>query len=258
MNEIVTIIIIEDELHNLRLLEGMIKNIRPAWEIVQTFESVKESVNWLRNNPHPELFFMDIQLADGLCFSIFDEVDITSMVIFTTAYDNYAIQAFKVNSIDYLLKPFREKDLETAIKKFEHYRNIEQSQSKQDYSDILEAIRYGKKKYRKRFLVSRGEAWFKLEVEDVAYFYSENKITTAVTFHNQNHVVDFSLENLEEELDPEMFFRANRQVIVNIEAIEKIENYFGGKLKVRLNPSFNDDLIISRLKAISFRKWVGE
>jgi DNA-binding LytR/AlgR family response regulator len=258
MNEIVRIIIIEDELHNLRLLEGMIKNVRPEWEIVQTFESVKESVNWLRNNPHPNLFFMDIQLADGLCFSIFDEVDITSMVIFTTAYDNYAIQAFKVNSIDYLLKPFREKDLEAAIEKFEHYRNIEQLQSKQDYSDILEAIRYGKKKYRKRFLISRGEAWFKLEVEDVAYFYSENKITTAVTFHKQNHVVDFSLENLEEELDPEMFFRANRQVIVNIEAIEKIENYFGGKLKVRLNPSFNDDLIISRLKAHAFRKWVGE
>lgn len=258
MNEVVRIIIVEDELHNLRLLEGMIKNIRPEWEIVQTFESVKESVNWLRNNPHPALFFMDIQLADGLCFSIFDEVDITSMVIFTTAYDNYAIQAFKVNSIDYLLKPFREKDLEAAIEKFEHYRSIEQSQSKQDYSDILEAIRYGKKKYRKRFLISRGEAWFKLEAEDVAYFYSENKITTAVTFHNQYHVVNFSLENIEEEVNPEMFFRANRQVIVNIEAIEKIENYFGGKLKVRLNPPFADDLIISRLKALAFRKWVGE
>ena len=258
MNEVVRIIIIEDELHNLRLLEGMIKNIRPEWEIVQTFESVKESVKWLRNNPHPELFFMDIQLADGLCFSIFDEVEIQSMVIFTTAYDNYAIQAFKVNSIDYLLKPFREKDLEASIEKFEHYRKLNEPGKSQDYSDILEAIRYGKKKYRKRFLVSRGDAWFKLAVGDVAFFYSENKVTTAVTFHNQNHVIDFTLESLEEELDPEIFFRANRQVIVNIEAIEKIENYFGGKLKVRLNPPFPDDLIISRLKAMDFRKWVGE
>lgn len=252
------IIIIEDEIYNLRLLEGMIKKIRPEWLVVQTFESVKDSVNWLRKNPHPDLFFMDIQLADGLCFSIFDEVEIQSMVIFTTAYDNYAIQAFKVNSIDYLLKPFREKDLEASIEKYEHYRKINEPAGSQDYSDILEAIRYGKKKYRKRFLVSRGDAWFKLAVEDVACFYSENKITTAVTFHNQNYVIDFPLESLEEELDPEVFFRANRQVIVNIDAIVKIENYFGGKLKVRLNPPFADEIIISRLKAISFRKWVGE
>ena len=251
------IIIIEDELHNLRLLEGMIKKIRPGWEVVQTFESVKSSLKWLRENPHPDLFFMDIQLADGLCFSIFDEVEIQSMVIFTTAYDNYAVQAFKVNSIDYLLKPFREKDLEAAIKKFEHFRTVAGPAGNHDYSDILSAIRYGEKKYRKRFLVSRGAAWFKLAVEDVAYFFSETRITTAVTFHNQNHVVGFPLENLEEELDPEVFFRANRQVIVNIDAIEKIENYFGGKLKVRLNPPFEDEVIVSRLKAFDFKEWVG-
>ena len=118
------IIIIEDEVYNLRLLEGMIKKIRPEWEVVQTFESVKSSVKWLRENPHPDLFFMDIKLADGLCFSIFDEVNISGMVIFTTAYDNYAIQAFKVNSIDYLLKPFKEIDLEEAIEKFERYLEV--------------------------------------------------------------------------------------------------------------------------------------
>ena len=193
------IIIIEDELYNLRLLEGMIKKVRPDWEIVKTFESVKSSVSWLQNNAHPDLFFMDIQLADGLCFSIFDQVEITAMVIFTTAYDNYAIQAFKVNSIDYLLKPFKEKDLETAIEKFEHYTEVKQLPGKADYSDIIEAIRDGRKKYRKRFLVAKGAAWYKLAVNEVAFFFSENRVTTAVTFTNQYHVIDFSLENLDEE-----------------------------------------------------------
>jgi DNA-binding LytR/AlgR family response regulator len=259
MNQPVKIILIEDEPYNLWLLQEMIKKLRPGWEVVKTFESVKESVTWLRENQHPDLFFMDIQLADGLCFSIFDEVEIKSMVIFTTAFDNYAIQAFKVNSIDYLLKPFKEKHLEAAIEKFENFRQLaENVTSHQDYSEILEAIRHGEKKFRKRFLVSKGAAFYKLPVEDIAYFFSEARITTAVTFNRQNHVVDFSLEALEEQLNPETFFRVNRQVIVNIQSIEKIENYFGGKLKVRLNPPFENEVVVSRLKAMDFKTWVGQ
>lgn len=259
MNRKVKIVLIEDEAHNLRLLEGMINKLRPGWQVVNRFESVKTSVDWLRENQHPDLFFMDIQLADGLCFSIFDEVEVKSMVIFTTAYDNYAIQAFKVNSIDYLLKPFKEKDLEAAIEKFENFRQLsEEATSHQDYSEILEAIRRGKKKYRKRFLVSKGAAFYKLPVEDIAYFFSENRITTAVSFNRQNHIVDFSLETLEEQLDPETYFRVNRQMIVNIQSIEKIENYFGGKLKMRLNPPFEGDVVVSRLKALNFKEWVGQ
>ncbi|RIH65774.1 DNA-binding response regulator [Mariniphaga sediminis] len=258
MNQTVKIILVEDELYNLRLLEGMIKKLRPEWEIVQTFDSVKESVDWLRNNVHPDLFFMDVQLADGLCFSIFDQVEIKSMVIFTTAYDNYAIRAFKVNSIDYLLKPFKEKDLVAAIQKFENLVALSTGRvQKQDYSEILEAIRGGEKKYRKRFLISKGEAFYKLPVEDIAYFYSENRVTTAVTFNRQNHVIDFSLEALEEQLEPAEFFRANRQIIVNIHATEKIENYFGGKLKVKLNPPIEEPVIVSRLKATDFKQWMG-
>ena len=259
MNSNVKIILVEDEPYNLRLLQGMIKKLRPEWEVINTFESVKSSVEWLRDNPHPDLFFMDIQLTDGLCFSIFDQLAVKGMVIFTTAFDNYAIRAFKVNSIDYLLKPFKEKDLEAAIGKFENLRNhsidIENSR---DYTEILDAIRKGEKKYRKRFLISKGAAFYMLPVEDIAWFFSENRITTAVTFSNQNHVVDFPLETLEEELDPETFFRANRQLIVNIQAIEKIENYFSGKLKIRLNPPFDGEPIISRLKATDFKEWVGK
>lgn len=258
MNSIVKIVLIEDELYNLRLLEEMIKSLRPAWKVIQTFESVKESVSWLNSHPHPDLLFMDIQLADGLCFSIFDQVEVKSLVIFTTAYDNYAIRAFKVNSIDYLLKPFKEKDLETAIEKYENFSNHPvKIRDKQDYLEIMDAIRKGEKKYRKRFLVSKGPAYYMLPVEEIAYLFSEYRITTAVTFDNQNHVVDFTLESLEEQLNPEVFFRVNRQVIANIQAIKKIENYFGGKLKVRLNPPFNNDVVISRLKAIDFKQWAG-
>lgn len=259
MNSTVKIILIEDEPYNLRLLDEMIKKIRPGWEVANTFESVKSSVEWLRNNSHPELIFMDIQLADGLCFSIFDQVEVKSMVIFTTAYDNYAIRAFKVNSIDYLLKPFKEKNLEAAIVKFENFKKLARAEfTQQDYSEILEAIRNGEKKYRKRFLVSKGAAFYKLPVEDIAYFFSENRITTAVSFNRQNHVMDFSLEALEEQLNPETFFRANRQVMVNIQAIGKIENYFGGKLKVRLDPPFEGEVVVSRLKAMDFKEWVGK
>jgi DNA-binding LytR/AlgR family response regulator len=259
MNKKVKIILVEDEPYNLRLLQEMIKKLRPGWEVVNTFESVKESVAWLRENQHPDLFFMDIQLADGLCFSIFDQVDVKSMVIFTTAYDNYAIRAFKVNSIDYLLKPFKEKDLEAAIEKFENLRQVpDEVASNQNYTEILNAIRHGEKKYRRRFLVSKGAAFYKLPVEEIACFFSENRITTAATFNRQNHVVDFSLEALEEQLDPETFFRVNRQVIVNIQAIEKIENYFGGKLKVQINPPFEGTVVVSRLKAMDFKEWVGQ
>jgi len=259
MNRNLKIVLIEDEPYNLRMLEGMIKKLRSGWEVVENFGSVKATVDWLQNHPQPDLLFMDIQLADGLCFSIFDQIKVKSMVIFTTAYDNYAIRAFKVNSIDYLLKPFKEKDLEVAIEKFENFRTLSAAvDSNADYSEILEAIRLGEKKYRKRFLVSKGDIFYKLPVEEIAYFYSGNRINTAVTFSRQNHVVDFSLEALEEQLDPETFFRVNRQMIVNIQSIEKIENYFGGKLKVRMNPPFENEVVVSRLKAMDFKAWVGQ
>jgi DNA-binding LytR/AlgR family response regulator len=259
MSHTIKIILIEDEEYNLRLLDDMIKKIRPSWEVVNTFQSVRETVSWLLANPHPDLLFMDIQLADGLCFSVFSQVDVKSMVIFTTAYDNYALRAFKVNSIDYLLKPFKEKDLEAAIEKFENFRFLSSTgDSKHDYSEILDAVRKGEKKFRKRFLVSKGTGFFSLITNDIAYFYSESRITTAVTFSRQNHIVDFSLEALEEELDPEIFFRANRRIIVNINSIDRIENYFGGKLKVRLDSVFKQEVAVSRLKATDFKEWLGK
>jgi two-component system, LytTR family, response regulator len=253
------IIIVEDEIHNQRMLVGMINALRPEWEIVASFVSISDTVTWMKNNPEPDLVFMDIQLVDGLCFSIFEKVKVNSPVIFTTAYDEYAIQAFKVNSIDYLLKPIKEEDLEIAIKKLEDILyKLRDLSSVFDYSQIAKAIQSGEHKYRKRFLISKGSSFIKICVEDIAYFYSENKISYVVTFKNEQHVLDLTLEKIAEELDPRVFYRANRQYIITLEAMHKVEAYFGGKLIVRLIPPFKDKITISRLKATDFKHWIDQ
>ena len=252
-------IIVEDEIHNYRLLKGMVEKLRPDWYIVGWLESVKSTVVWLENNPAPDLIFMDIQLTDGISFSIFDNIQVDSMVIFTTAYDEYALQAFQVNSIDYLLKPVKLEKLEQAIEKFEHLMSPQKNNSdfKPDYHELLEAITKGEKKYRKRFLISGATSYFKLNVEDIAWFYTESRVTTAVTFKNKPYPVDLTMEKLEEQLDPEVFFRVNRSTIIHINAVQKFENHFGGKLILRLIPPFNEPITISRLKATEFKEWIG-
>lgn len=254
------IIIVEDELHNFRLLKGMVETLRPEWKIVEGFESVKDTVAWLKSNSAPDLIFMDIQLADGISFSIFDEVKVESMVIFTTAYDEYALRAFQVNSIDYLLKPIKQEKLRLAIEKFENIIQLStgSEQSRPDYSELLQVISQGEKKYRKRFLISGATSYFKLNADEIAWFYTENRVATAVTFQGKKHVVDLTIEKLEEQLDPEVFFRTNRSTIVHINAIHKFENHFGGKLVLRLLPPCNESITISRLKASEFKKWVGK
>jgi len=253
------VIIVEDEMHNYRLLKGMVEKLRPDWEILEGLESVASTVAWLENNPSPDLIFMDIQLTDGISFSIFDKVQVESMVIFTTAYDEYALRAFQVNSIDYLLKPIKLEKLEQAIEKFEKLVLPQQNlkENKPDYKELLQAITQGEKKYRKRFLISGATSFFKLDVDEVAWFYTENRVTTAVTFQGKEHIVDQTIEKLEEELDPEVFFRTNRSTIVHINSIRKFENHFGGKLILRLIHPFDQPITISRLKATEFKDWVG-
>lgn len=251
------VVIIEDELHNLRLLQGMLQTMRPDWEIAGAFESVKQSVKWLSEHTQPDLILMDIQLSDGICFSIFDQIEVKSSIIFTTAYDNYAIRAFKVNSIDYLLKPIKESELEIALQKFEK-KHKEHTPPGIDYNEMIRAIREGKKEFRKRFMITGSNKYFKLDVGEVAYFISENKITTAVTFSNEMHVIDFTLERLEEELDPDQFFRTDRKSILNIDVISRFEDFFGGKLVVKLKSPFNEKITVSRLKASAFKVWMGK
>ncbi|MCG8306850.1 MAG: LytTR family DNA-binding domain-containing protein [Cytophagales bacterium] len=248
------VIIVEDEYHNFKLLKGMIERLRPAWQILQSFEDVRGTVDWLKANPAPDLIFLDIQLSDDNCFSIFSQVEVKSMVIFTTAYDEYAMQAFKVNSIDYLLKPIKSGELEQAILKFE--RVFRQAATHPDYKKLLDEIATNKKKFRKRFLISGPTSYHKVNVADIAFFHTENRVTFAVTFKNKRHILDLTLENLEEQLDPDQFFRANRSHIINNEAIHKIENYFGSKLLVKLVPPFKETITISRLKATLFKNWL--
>lgn len=254
------VIIVEDELHNYRLLKGMVEELRPDWEIVEWFESVKSTVAWLESNTAPDLIFMDIQLTDGISFSIFDQTKVESMVIFTTAYDEYALRAFQVNSIDYILKPVKQGKLQTAIEKFEaiFHHPASSEESHPDYNEILKAITQGKKKYRKRFLISGATSYFKLNTEDIAWFSTENRVTTAFTFNGKSHIVDLTIEKLEEQLDPELFFRTNRSTMVHVNSMRKFENHFGGKLVLRLVHPFDEPITISRLKATEFKEWVGK
>ncbi len=262
----VRIIIIEDELHNSRMLTGMVDKLRPEWKIEAVLESVEESVSWLKNNLAPHLILMDIQLSDGTCFSIFDKFELSpkTQIIFTTAYDKYAIRAFKVNSVDYLLKPIKEAELEDAFEQFESHLAIDAdynplvSREKEYYAQLIGSILDGKKQYRTRFLISGAKDYKKLESKDIAYFYSSNKATFAVTFNKSEHLLDYTLEQLESELDPEIFYRANRQVIVNFDAVKKVTNASGNKLIVKVNPECDFEITVSRLKAVNFKQWMGK
>lgn len=251
--------IVEDEIPNMRMLAAMLLSLRPGWEVVARLESVRQSVAFFSTGEQPDLVLMDIQLSDGPCFSIFDQVKVRSSIIFTTAFDQYAIQAFRVNSIDYLLKPVKEIDLERALTKYETLQIQMPSQVPTfDFPAIHQSIRTGQKAYRKRFMVTAGNRYYKLDTGDIACFESENRITTAITWTGEKHVVDFSLDRLEEELDPEYFFRADRRTIIHIDLISRFEDYFGNKLIVRLKSPVNDKITVSRLKASAFKMWVGK
>ena len=252
-------VIIEDEFHNSQMLEAQIKELRPDWQIAITLDKVSSSIQWLRDNPQPDVIFMDIQLIDGICFSIFEEVKIECPIIFTTAYDEYAIKAFEVTSVDYLLMPIDEVKLAKAIEKFEKiFPHRESSIGQIDYSQIIEAIQQNNKGYRKRFLITGVDSFYKVNVEDVAYIITEEGVSQAVMFSGKSHVLNHTLEKMEEDLDPKTFYRANRKTILNIEVVNRIENFFGGKLVVQLIPPFKETITVSRLKATAFKKWFDE
>lgn len=257
----VRVVIVEDEVHNSRLLQGVMSELRPHWILEATLESVEESVAWLEANAAPDVILMDIQLSDGICFSIFDKVQLPTScrIIFTTAYNEYAIRAFKVNSVDYLLKPVENDALETAFLKYEALVTNDSIESSDvDYSQLLNSILQGKKEYRTRFLISGINAYHKVDTESIAYFYAENKLAYAVTWEKVEYTLDYNLEQIEAELNPSVFFRANRKVIVNIDSVKKIHNESGGKLQIDLEPSTNFDIVVSRLRAADFKIWMGK
>jgi len=254
-----TTIIIEDEKPAARLLQRKLEKLNLKVGVM--LHSVEEALDWFSKNEHPDLIFLDIQLSDGLSFEIFEKVNIRSAVIFTTAYDEYALRAFKLNSIDYLLKPIDEEDLELAIVKF---RSLlpKQELAVQNFGIDFEQIKKMlinpfEKNYKKRFTVKIGQHLKVISIDEVECFFSENKGTYIHTFDNRNYLIECTLELLEQELDPADFFRISRKFIIALKAIKEIVLFSNSRLKVIL-PSFKEEeVVVSREKVSDFKNWIG-
>ncbi|KRB57803.1 LytTR family DNA-binding domain-containing protein [Flavobacterium sp. Root186] len=252
-------LIIEDEKPAARLLQRKLEKLDVTVETM--LHSVEESVHWFSNNQHPDLIFLDIQLSDGLSFEIFEKIDIKSAIIFTTAYDEYALKAFKLNSIDYLLKPIDEDDLEAAVSKFKSRlpkTASETSNVQLDFEQIRQMLSNPfEKTYKKRFTVKIGQHLKVVTTEEIECFFSENKGTYIHTYDNRNYLIDSTLEILEQELDKKDFFRVSRKFIVPLQAIKEIQVYTNSRLKVILPTYKEDEVIVSREKVQDFKTWLG-
>ena len=246
------VLIIEDEKMAASRLEKLIISVSPKAEIVAKIESVKRSVEWFNSNPSPDLVFMDIQLSDGLSFEIFDFVEVNCPIIFTTAYDEYALKAFKVNSIDYLLKPIDEEDLTKALEKFNRINKTETNQIEQ----ITQVIETLSNKYKNRFLIKIGEHIKSIPADDIHYFFSRNKATYSTIEDGKNYLLDYSLDQLEDMLDPKSFFRVSRQFIVSIKGIKDIISYSNSRLKIVFKHDSELEGIVSRDRVSEFKNWL--
>lgn len=248
------ILIIEDEKHNASRLQRLLTEISHEFEIEGVLETVKESVSWLEKRAAPDVILMDIRLSDGLSFDIFDKVDVVSPVIFTTSYDEYAVRAFKVNSIDYLLKPIEKEELEVALEKVDIERK--KSVPSLELEQLLHLFREKSPVFRKRFLLPRANGYKTLTVGEIGYIFTEQKITNLVTRDGNSEILGQTLDELEDELDPDTFFRANRQFIIHIDNVGMIQNDINGKLKVVLKSDNAIEIIVSREKAPLLKKWI--
>ncbi|MEC3875330.1 LytR/AlgR family response regulator transcription factor [Chryseobacterium salviniae] len=252
MSSIKRILIIEDEEVNAQRLQRILLKIRPGYTVVTILSSIEKSVEWLSKEDGPDLIFMDIRLSDGSSFEIFNLIEVKSPVVFTTAYDEYALKAFKYNSIDYLLKPIECEELEAAIIQFEQF---EKSSTEQQtvIKNLLESFQM--KEYRTRFLLPHRDAFILLNVNEIAYFYSELGVTFSISYDGTRNIISHTLETLEQQLDPKYFFRANRQYIIHINSIVKVHNYFNSKLKLDVKQC-QEKIVVSRLKATALKQWL--
>ncbi|WP_160138141.1 LytR/AlgR family response regulator transcription factor [Chryseobacterium sp. c4a] len=247
------ILIVEDERPNADRLKRLLQKLRPHIEILSVEDSITSTVNWLENNVVPDIIMMDVRLADGLSFEIFNKHEIKSAVIFTTAYDEYAVQAFKYNSIDYLLKPIDEDELDAALKRYETFMEAVPVVG----SAIEGLLNYIQPKdYRKRFLIVHRDGYKTVLAEDILYFYTELGISKAMLNTGVVENIPQTLEELEKQLDPKFFFRANRQFIIHIDSVKQIFNHFNGKLKLELRKQPEMEVIVSREKASVFKSWM--
>jgi len=249
------VLIVEDEKPAAVRLTRLLREENPDIIICSVLESIEETLEYFAKAERPGLIFMDIQLADGLSFSIFEAIDIREPVIFTTAFDQYALKAFEVNSIDYLLKPVEPERLHKALAKFRSFMS-EGFVPPIDYATLISALKRGSVQHKERFLVRKGSKLAYLPTAEVAYFFSDSSLSFLVARNGDRHLIDFNLEKLEELLDPAKFFRINRKCILSLESIRNMEPHFNGRILVDIFPPFDEALYVSRQRAKEFRDWL--
>ncbi|UII34075.1 LytTR family DNA-binding domain-containing protein [Fulvivirga ulvae] len=252
------VLIIEDEAPAFRRLQKILEEVQSDIDIVDVLDSVEESIKWFNNHNAPDLIFMDIQLSDGVSFEIFENIKITRPVIFTTAFDEYMLKAFKVNSIDYLLKPIKKEELAQSLQKFHGMRSAFGNGEHPDLSELISRIRMDDRKYKARFLARQGEKLVSVETNNIAYFQTRHGVVHLVTQQDKKYLIDQNLDELGNHLDPDRFFRANRQFLINFSTIKTVHKYHKGKLLVELHLPTDEPLTVSSEKAGVFRGWLGE
>lgn len=248
------VLIVEDEAPAFRRLQRILEEIDQAVEIIDVFDTVKAAVEWFESGGTADLIFMDIQLADGLSFDIFRQVDVKLPVIFTTAYDEYTLKAFEVNSIDYLLKPIDIDRLKVSLSKWEELKQL--YGGARDIRQILDQIQPEGKRYRRRFLVRSRDQLIPIKIEDIAYFYTDKGIVYLKKFDGKKFAIEHPLDSIEVELDPLEFFRINRQYLSNIDSISSSYTYDKGKILIELQPKSDEPVLVSRDKASQFKRWL--
>jgi len=252
-----TLLIIEDEPEAVDRLRSLVNELLPETRVLASLDSVTASINWLKANPAPDLIFMDIQLADALSFEIFNQVDVTAPVIFTTAYNEYALRAFKVNSIDYILKPLDKGEVRAALKKLDTLKGNHVDRDKM-LESITMAMQSLTKRYKERFVLKVGEHLRSVEVDEILFFYSLEKATFAQTSDGRKHVLDFTLDQLEGVLSPEKFFRISRKYIVGLKSIHDMISHVNSRLRLVLKTSDDHDIIVARERVQEFREWLDK
>ncbi|BDD02905.1 LytR/AlgR family response regulator transcription factor [Aureibacter tunicatorum] len=247
------ILIIEDEYLTADWLEELIKSYDPEFEVVAKLMSVEESVKWLKENKHPNLIFQDIELTDGKCFEIYQQVKVNAPIVFTTAYSQYALEAFKLNSIDYIVKPYDKAEVKKVLDKFSNMKNMFSDNSQDDFQELLQLK---DKPEKKRFLIKIGDKYKSIKSEEVAIIYYDEGISFIRLFNGDKYPIDNSLSDLEQQLNKEIFFRVNRKYIVNINSIGNISSWFNSRIIIETEPKTDEEMIVSRERVKSFKNWL--
>ncbi|GAB3943110.1 LytTR family DNA-binding domain-containing protein [Spirosoma harenae] len=257
-------LIVEDEELAVRKLQKLLAEVAPTLTVSGVTASIADTVDWLealraKGQPDPDLIFLDIELADGQSFEIFERTTVHSTVIFTTSYDEYALQAFKVNSIDYLLKPIQRDDLQRSLQKYEDLRGKPATSPNLNIEKLLQQLQsQAPRDYRQRFLVRQGQRMLSIEVSEIAYFYTEERYSFFAMHTGQKFLVDYTLDEIADALDPNRFFRINRGLIVTHQSVDQIQPYFGNRLALTLKPVFDKEALVSREKVSDFKQWMGK